>query len=78
MTPKTDALLKEYSELRGNGDPAFDYDHLKSIFKASSKKEQKEYISEMERYLRAIRDGDVSRGEPLIMKVVNDAINNED
>ena len=63
---KTKELIKKYAEYRGATDERLTYELLLDVYKLANNSERALYKREMTTYIKAVEDGKIEKGTPII------------
>ena len=64
---KTKELIKKYAEYRGATDERLSFELLLDVYKLATNTERASYKREMNTYIKAVDEGKIKKGTPIVM-----------
>ena len=64
---KTKELIQKYAEYRGATDERLSFELLLDVYKLASNTERALYKREMTTYIKAVEEGKIEKGTPIVM-----------
>lgn len=62
--------IKKYAELRGATDDRLKADILIEVYQNATTQDRISYNKEMDRYIKAVEDGDILPGQPVVVAML--------